>query len=98
MNRELVVVCIIVAMLLLLIGQQYVIAKSIKSSSDEPPKPTRSGCDDAVGKKLSTAIALLFIAACVAFLPHIYKTIGNTLYLQDSTAGSEVIFGKSKGR
>lgn len=97
MNRE-VVVCIIAAMLLLIIGQQYVIAKSVKSSSEEPPKPTLKGCNGVVGEKASTPIALLFISACLAFAPSVYKQVGNTLYLQDSTGGTEGIVGKSKGK
>lgn len=90
--------CIIAAMLLLSIGQQHVTAKSVKSKNDEPTKPTTSGCNGVVGEKATTPIALLFISACLVFAPHVYKMVGNTLYLQDSSGGSEGIFGKSEGR
>lgn len=54
------------------------------TNSDDLPAVTMDSCRDAVGK---TGIDLLFIAACLAFAPTVFKAAGNTLGLVDETGG-----------
>jgi len=57
------------------------------TSSDDMPAVTMDSCMDAVGKPLSKPIALLFVAACLAFAPCVFKAAGDTLGLVDDEAG-----------
>jgi hypothetical protein len=57
------------------------------TSSDDMPAVTMDSCRDAVGKPLSKPIALLFVAACLAFAPTVFKMEGDTLGLVDKSGG-----------
>jgi hypothetical protein len=57
------------------------------TSSDDMPAVTMDSCRDAVGKQLSTPTALLFVAACLAFAPTVFKMEGDTLGLVDKSGG-----------
>ncbi|MGI0044941.1 MAG: hypothetical protein ACRD47_14645 [Nitrososphaeraceae archaeon] len=54
----------------------------LDSSTADPPV-TLENCMAAVGKPLSQGISLLFVSACLAFAPTVFKSIGDTLYLND---------------
>jgi hypothetical protein len=63
------------------LGQKNESGKLGISTADPPV--TLENCMAAVGKPLSQGISFLFVSACLAFAPTVFKSIGDTLYLND---------------
>lgn len=67
-------------LLLLMAGRMSASIMAFANES-ELPKVNEQICDSIVEKgKTHTPVAMMFLSACLIFAPHVYKSIGGTLY------------------